>query len=1028
MTLMRQRCTFFRSALTAIALLSAGTSFAQVLMPDIPRNRDIAMMDEQFTQGHYNLAASSARQYLSRIGGTIADRKSADADKARYYLALSYIKTDIPGCTDSATAVMHVTPVPAYRQRIAFALAQYYFLHSELAEAIPLYEASGISNLNNTEIADEKFELAYCYFNNGQFDKAAPLFMSIKELKDGKYYLAGNYYYGLLAYNENKYKDALQSFDRIKDLKEYRTIVPYYIAEIYYFMGNREKALSQAEAVLKKPEKSFYDNELHLLAAQCLFEDQKYKEAKPFFSFYYDHSERIRKEELYEIAYTSYKIDEWADAIEKFKMLSNAKDSLGQSSMYLLGDCYLKSGDKASARSAFSICADMTFNPGQQEASMVLYAMISYETGFNDDALRELTTLLATFPRTQYKDEANTLISSLLLKTNKYGEALRHLDAVATKDDKYWPVYQRATFGYAVEAFRKGETNEAMKYFSLSLQHPVNADYEAAAYFWKGEIAYRLHQYTEVITYSQDFISRSGKANAEKISPLATTQHAYLNMGYAAMETQNYNAAQGYFSHAQEHKGHDAYSGTVATLREADAVFMQKNYSRAISLYDKIISTDPEDADYASYQKSILLGLQGKNTEKIALLQSLVKKTPPSAYGNYARYEIAVTYIEADRYGLALPFLEELVDATDKSFAPKAWMKIGFTEQQLNDNAKAIDAYKHVVTDYPTSLERLPALDALKSLYIQSNQPGAYAQMLRDNNLPSADSSSVDSTYYAAAEAQFAAGKWDNARQAFADYLQQYPNGIFAVKAHYYRAESNYQIRNYSEARRDYDITLSYPWNDFSENSVRHAASIAYDAKDYAAAYNYYLAYHNNATNAQSNEASYSGLVKSGFNSGKYRETKMYADSLLAMPGISAETINDALFYKARTLQHMDSSDAAITIYKQLSANKNGEIAAESRYHIAEILLQQDKLKEAEAAANETIQLSPGYDYWIVKSYLLLSDVLVKEKDYFNAKATLESIAKHTKIQELKLEAAKKLEEVKKLEKAGSKLSEEENK
>ena len=209
---------------------------------------------------------------------------------------------------------------------------------------------------------------------------------------------------------------------------------------------------------------------------------------------------------------------------------------------------------------------------------------------------------------------------------------------------------------------------------------------------------------------------------------------------------------------------------------------------------------------------------------------------------------------------------------------------------------------------------------------------------------------------------------------------------------------------------------------------MRHAASIAYDAKDYAAAYNYYLAYHNNATNAQSNEASYSGLVKSGFNSGKYRETKMYADSLLAMPGISAETINDALFYKARTLQHMDSSDAAITIYKQLSANKNGEIAAESRYHIAEILLQQDKLKEAEAAANETIQLSPGYDYWIVKSYLLLSDVLVKEKDYFNAKATLESIAKHTKIQELKLEAAKKLEEVKKLEKAGSKLSEEENK
>jgi hypothetical protein len=86
--------------------------------------------------------------------------------------------------------------------------------------------------------------------------------------------------------------------------------------------------------------------------------------------------------------------------------------------------------------------------------------------------------------------------------------------------------------------------------------------------------------------------------------------------------------------------------------------------------------------------------------------------------------------------------------------------------------------------------------------------------------------------------------------------------------------------------------------------------------------------------------------------------------------------------------------------------------------------LQQEKLKEAEAAANETIRLSSGYDYWIVSSYLLLSDILVKENDYFNAKATLESIIKHSKIAELKQEAIKKLDNVKTLEKNSSKLSE----
>ncbi len=111
--------------------------------------------------------------------------------------------------------------------------------------------------------------------------------------------------------------------------------------------------------------------------------------------------------------------------------------------------------------------------------------------------------------------------------------------------------------------------------------------------------------------------------------------------------------------------------------------------------------------------------------------------------------------------------------------------------------------------------------------------------------------------------------------------------------------------------------------------------------------------------------------------------------------------------------------------YRMLSGNKNGEIAAESRYRIAEILVKQDRLKEAEDAANETVKLSAGYESWVGKAYILLADILMKEKDYFNAKALLQSIVKNTKVQDLKQEAAKKLDEVKKAEKSQSKLSEE---
>ena len=1034
MMLQKQRCPALPVALTAIIMLSGMVSFAQVLTPDIPQNRPLILAEEQYNLGLYSQSAQSARLYLSNSGTTTIAYvpkpegiKATDIDKAKYYLALASLKAEMKGCTDSAKQEMNATPNAAYSQRIAFTLAQYYFQRNEFVKAIPLYEAAGITNLNNKEIADAKFELAYCYFNIREFDKAEPLFRAIKELKDGKYYLAGNYYYGLLCYNANKYTEALKSFEIVKNAKEYRSIVPYYIAELYYFMGNRAKALEEADTLIKRKDKSYYDNELHLLAGQCLFEDQRYKEAKPYFEYFYQHTDKIKKQDLYKIAYCYYRLNEWPGAIEKFKLLSSAQDSLGQTAMYLLGDCYIKTDDKVSARNAFGICADMTYNRGQQEASMILYARLSYETGYNDEALRELNTLLTTFPNSQYKDEANTLISGLLIKTNHYAEALKRLESVSVKDEEFRKVYQMAAFGHAVQLFRGGELNEAYRYFTLSMQYPMNADYENAAYFWKGELAYRLHHYADVITYSQDFISRKGNMYAiARISPLATLQHAYLNMGFASMETQNYTAAQNYFNHAQLERNNDSYSESIATVREADAVFMQKNYAKAVNLYDRIIYSDSENADYARYQKSILLGLQGKTSDKLYELLLLINKVPASSYANFARYEAAVTYIEDDKYTEALKYLRQRTDSIrDKSFAPRSWMKTGFVYQQMNQSAKAIDAYKHVIMDYPAAEDRMAALDALKSLYIQSNQPGAYSRLLQDNNLPSADSSSLDSTYYAAGETQFSNGEWNNARDAFSNYLVSYPNGIFVIKAHYYRAESNFQLKRYKEAREDYDDVLSVTWNEFSENSARRAAVIAYELKDYDAAFHYYAMLRANVTSNMSKDVVYNGLMKSAYYSNKFSETVAYADSLLDIPGISAEMKNDAWLLQARSLQHFDSSNAAISIYTELSGNKNGEIAAEARYHIAELLLKQNKVKEAEEAANQSIHLSAGYDYWIGKSYLLLADVLVKENDYFNAKALLESIVKNTKVAEFKQEAIKKLEEVKILEKNHSKLSEE---
>lgn len=1023
MTVNKKRIIYRSLACLSVAILTSGKAPAQWSIPDLPEYRMLKKATEQYEHGFHAVAAQSANAYLHGYRDNVMGHVPASEEQAKYYTISSKLATGDPNIVDTAKKFVVTTSNPAYKQRIAYAIAQYHFRQNELADAIPYYEMAGLANLSNAEIVNAKFELAYCYFNNRQFDKATTLFSSIKGV-DGKYTKAGNYYFGLLAYNQGNYPEALRSFEVIKDDKEYAGIVPYYIAEIHYFTGNKKQALADAQKLIKRSNKLYYHNELHLLAAQVLFEEQRYGEALPYFEEYYEHTSQIRKEDLYEMGYSYYRVNEWPNAIEKFKLLSNTKDTLAQTAMYLLGDSYLKTGDKKSARNAFSICAEMPYNAGQREAATFLSSKLSYELGYQDQALTRVRALLTDYPRTRFRDEARTILSDLLFKTNNYNEAYNILKAVATKDELYWKVYQKVSYGYAIQQLQSNNTYAADSLLSLSLGHAPDANYEAAANFWKGELAYGTQQYSEAIRYSQLYLNRATANNRqiEKISPTATIPNAYMNMGYAALGLNDYKTAETYFAKAQQSPATASTLSHNALIREADAVFMQREYSKALTLYNKAILFNNGDADYARFQKALILGITGKNDEKVSLLQSLMK-TPGSSYADDARYELGLVYAQNNQYRQSIDIMQPLMEGNASTLAPKAWLATGFAHQQLKDETKAIEAYRELVSRYPASEERQAALDALKSLYIENNQPGAYAQLLKETNLVAAGDPTIDSAYYAAAEAQFAGGRFDKAKTAMGEYLQQYPNGLFTTRAYYYKAESHYQLKEYNEALAAYRAVVSRPWSDYTENSARKAAGLAVNTKDYAAAAGFYNVLRNTALDQEALQLAYYGLMESHYQTGQKELAVSYADTLMSFNGVSESMLQDARLYKARSLQQTGKADEALPLYQKLTAASKSAIAAEARYQVAAIYLGQDKLKEAEDAANKTIKLSGSNDYWIVKSYILLADVLTKQKDYFNAKATLQSIVKNTKITELKEDASKKLEEVIALEKKDSKLS-----
>ncbi len=101
-------------------------------------------------------------------------------------------------------------------------------------------------------------------------------------MPDNKYYIPANYYYGFISYYDKQYNEALKAFKLVETHDDYKGVVPYYIAEIYYFQGKKDEALRYGESVLSRGGTLFYQKEMNLLIGQLYFEKKNYKSIASF--------------------------------------------------------------------------------------------------------------------------------------------------------------------------------------------------------------------------------------------------------------------------------------------------------------------------------------------------------------------------------------------------------------------------------------------------------------------------------------------------------------------------------------------------------------------------------------------------------------------------------------------------------------------------------------------------------------------------------------------------------------------------
>jgi TolA-binding protein len=973
---------------------------------------------EYFQKEQYSLAWPLLKELKLSIRETDRANTGITVQEINYYYTVCALKQNEGRSEDLARDFLETEKNTARVQMMNFHLAEYYFRKQDFTNAVMLYEQSNMANLSNREIADMKFHQGYGYFTQQRFAQAKPLFNTIRVMKDDPNYLDANYYYGFLAFRDRQYGEALECFKIVEHHKSYSSVVPYYIAQVYYIQGKKDESIAYIQNKLKTGNTQFYDLELKQLIGHAHFERKEYAMALPYLEEYVNRSQKVRREDLYELSYCYYQAGQLNKAIEGFKQLSGKEDSLSQHAMYLLGDAYLKTGQKANARSAFLFCAANSSNKEQKEISRYQYAKLSYELGYQDEALNGLRSFLNDYPASSYNAEAKELLVAVLTNTNNYRDALTLMEGLNNPSPNTKRVFPRILYGRATELINDGRMAEADAMLDRALKEPNNSAVLPFIHFWKGEIAYRSNRLDDAIRFYHAYINAGSPSGGE-----ANAVHARYNLGYCYLRKENYAAALSYFEPIGRNPslGSDALTQD-AYIRTADCYYMNRDYTKAKTMYDNVIKFSWPAEDYATFQNAMIAGIKNPN-DKVSLLNTMNRKFPASELVTEANMEIAGALLSQERFRDAIPYLNQVINSQENSsHKPSAYSRLALAYYNLNNNVEALKNYDILVSKYPNSPEADAALDNVKAIYVEMNRPDEYAAFMRKAGKP-LTVDAEDSLTYNAALTLLTNGNTNAALTAFQNYLKRFPDPAHYVQAHFYIGEIFNGKKDWANALKGYEVVAEEAPNPFAEKSILEAARIYFfEIKNYAKAENYYAQLKDIAINQENKLEAMRGLLRSQYQLQKWKEAEKNAKDLANAKGSSTDDKTLASMVIAKSYEVSGQYDLAIANFKTVVQLNKAALAAEARYSIAYCWFQLNKPVDAEKAAFETINKSGSYDYWVTKSYILLGDIFFKQKDYFNAKATFQSVVDNSVNPELKTEAQMKLSKVIDEESKGSKL------
>jgi len=973
-----------------IIILSASLFTCLSIIAQKPVSYDLEMTEFERAKDLFEKEKyASALSIFDQISET-ADDINPEKIEAEYLAALSAIRLYNKDAEYRINRFATSHPDNPKVNIARLELADHFYQSKNYRRSVVYYEL-----VDRLELAEEilpayYFKSGYSHFMDGDRKRAMLFFSELMDI-DTEYSKPAIYYFSYIAYEEKMYRTAFDGFMRLRGDESFGAVVPFYIVQIMYILEDYDGILEIGPQIIDQAGED-RKSELYRLIGDAYFKKGDYASAAVNLEKHLERAIRTGREGTYQLAFCYYKSEDYDKAIELFQEVLKRRDELSQNAYYLLGDCLLKKDKKKLAQAAFSSAAKMDFDRTIKEEALFNFAKLTYETTYSPfgEVIRAFQEYIEQFPGSDHIEEAYDYLVSAYMKVKNYKAAIQSLDRITYKDERLEEAYQKVAFYRGLELYKNLNLNAAVGMFDRSLEYgKYDRSLRARAHYWKGESLYRLNDTEQALEEYKNFMGIPGSSSLDEYDMVS------YNMAYIYYNDGNYSEALRLFRNFES-----AYPSTTGKLitdvynRIADCYYINTDYSKAISYYDRVIENSATGTDYALFQKGFALGLMHDQDSKSRVLTRLINEHPGSILIPNALFERGRAYVSLEKGSDGERDFRSIINTHPNSvFVPRAMVQLGLLYYNRGDNQQAISMFKEVIDKFQSTPEARNALTGLKNTYVDINDVESYFAYVRNlDGYGDISASERDSLLYISGENLYISGNCERASQVFRNYLSEFSRGSFRLNASFYLAECLIADGKTDEALNYYAEVARTPNNPFLERTYESMSGIYYLKEIYDSAF-YFFDQLEKVAELPNNEIKAKvGKMRSAYNMGDAEKTIIASGELMESDMVNEELAREASFMSAKSNYALGNYDRAINDFRRVAVEVTSSEGAESKYRVAQILFMRDKLDDAEEIIYEFIDQSTPHQYWMARMFILLADISLKKGDEFQARATLQSL------------------------------------